>query len=279
MFCDGPFSPQHFLSMMFVLKENTTFNSKSFISLHHLVMNPVYWSIWKHKWIPDSIYRHKMLCVSPASIKDAQFALSWERTVSQNGCRVRETGIYLQWESAIYWLINSCPICVTWLTMVTYRTLISCLVAVIKWHTSMCDVCKHGHICVMEVGLNKRPVRGSEVLVQRPVWHLTFKYSSSLCHITSHQHHQRKISVICAPLDARLPACITAWMNHAYYSFIAFSVFEMVLLCVLFTYTYVIKWCNFEFHHHCSLVIAVNWDFLAWERSRKCLCWMLIFWR
>ncbi len=65
MFCDGPFSPQHFLSMMFVLKENT-FNSKSFISLHHLAMNPVYWSIWKHKWIPDSIYRHEMLCVSPA---------------------------------------------------------------------------------------------------------------------------------------------------------------------------------------------------------------------
>ncbi len=31
MFCDGPFSPQHFLSMMFVLKENA-FNYKSFIS-------------------------------------------------------------------------------------------------------------------------------------------------------------------------------------------------------------------------------------------------------
>lgn len=71
--------------------------------------------------------------------------------------------------------------CVTWCTMATYRTLFSCLVAVIKWHTSMCDVCKHGHICVMEVGLNK----GSET-------GLTFKYSSSLCHITSIPPKQNK---------------------------------------------------------------------------------------
>lgn len=59
--------------------------------------------------------RGELLSVSSAGLKHAQFSLPWERMASRDESRASDAEIHLQWESAIYWPLNSSfATCVQW---------------------------------------------------------------------------------------------------------------------------------------------------------------------